>query len=483
MPVPPINPEVGSEETTIDAPTPALGGLSLWLARRKLVKAEKTIDELDLSSEAHKEMADVYSNLVDDEKKPGRITYRSVDPSLFPNTPLQKAQDRRAADRMSEVHDIRSGTQYRMKATYPELSALDNPDLTQEEFDDLVEDIKQDYKETRGMSIMDLRRALKAVDTYVKLSEKADKLERKVRRSATGDDIPGRLIRKSSSSKQEEIPKLQTKVVGLALRSAVDAGIMSQEQEEESPELGFYPLDEDEPDFEDEFDDWSEEASADEKEAELPSELSPKEIAETAQQIYLQTKNDMVERVKQARSRMPNEALPRAQEQAIWSDEASYREEALDAFSSADRAVVSSAVEAIVRSDAEANGAGQPGLWARLKQEEERSKSEEEKARGKSGKRARNEEIPPELLSSGRWSDAILSRISGDIHDQNSRDAQDIKDSLGIGSVPKDKFTELSRRNKRLAVEAELDGGKGASEEDIHDLSEELYKHFLRNKS
>jgi hypothetical protein len=49
--------------------------------------------------------------------------------------------------------------------------------------------------------------------------------------------------------------------------------------------------------------------------------------------------------------------------------------------------------------------------------------------------------------------------------------------------VPKDKFTELSRRNKRLAVEVELDGGKGASEEDIHDLSEELYKHFLRNKS
>lgn len=476
---PPAEPAIeviGQPPAGIPFAAPALRGLRLWIAEKRLEKTLASAENLEVSVEAHKEMADVYGNMVIDEKSPSRVKHRDPDPKMLPETLSQRSQDRRAAKRQSEVFDIRSGELYRLRRVYGD-------NIGSDEFEAII-------KAERGISNSDRRKALKANEEYKELEHKANEIEHKVRTSARGEDIPGRVVRWRLDRAVEKAPKKRMRAAGIALQTAVNRGIVKPEI---VTRAAVSSADEDSYDYED--------ASIPEQGEEelltnvvavggtpqheiispkMESTLTTEQAAVEAEKLYLSTKQKLLEKVKEERLKSPNEALPAWRVKEIWSDEPEYRETLLEEYPSEDRTIIENVIANLVADDAKAREAGKPELWSIRKREAEEKPASQEREQHQQNRRGKRVDLDTkeDYTSSGRWSGGSLERISQTIANANSQEAKEIRESRNVPVVPPEEFAQISQDNKMKAIDDFL--GTDASPEDVQDLSRELWKHYKR---
>lgn len=171
-----------------DLPSPNDDHVATTVDMPRILETDQTrgdMGKLVISAAAHKEMADVFGNPVPETKEAwrGRIKYRDPDPDLTPRSFSQQSQSNRAARRQAKANSLSSREQYRLQQIY-------GKDVGTQAYKERVEAERTGLIFGKGHK----RKALKAHDEFIKRGEQKARLEGKVKRSASGEDIPGRVL-------------------------------------------------------------------------------------------------------------------------------------------------------------------------------------------------------------------------------------------------------------------------------------------------
>lgn len=218
--VQPPNLEAQSEGGLLGRAALAVRGLRLNRLENKKDRLTRKYESKTQTVEAHKEMPDVFSNTFQDSDSkwnppsalpaskrvdaPGatpRMIHRDAQDIVFnPVTFSERRQELRAGRRQGRANEKRIDTQHRLQQVW-------GADIGTDAF---VQRIR-----SSRMRSSDKRRAMADHRKYVRVENKATKLEGKVKRSARGEDIPGRYHRKRQKKTQKKLNKTIQKIDSL----------------------------------------------------------------------------------------------------------------------------------------------------------------------------------------------------------------------------------------------------------------------------